>query len=88
MGDPMEDLRSAISANDQRIVEAVNARLRLVSELWDLKQELGVARIDPERERALRDHLAAANAGPLSASGLDDLIGDLLALTKRELESG
>jgi len=85
MSDRMANLRSEISANDERIVEAVNARLRLVAELWELKRELGVDRLDPDRERTLRVELAAANGGPLSAGGLDELITELLALTKREL---
>jgi len=85
MSDRMADLRSEIGANDERIVEAVNARLRLVAELWELKRELGVDRLDPDRERTLRVELAAANGGPLSAGGLDELITELLALTKREL---
>jgi chorismate mutase len=80
------ELRAAIGANDRAIVEAVNERLRLVGELWQLKRELGVDRFDPDRERTLRAELAAANAGPLSTAGLEHLVGELLALTKRELE--
>lgn len=74
-----------IFANDQSIVSAVNERLRLVEELWRLKAELGLSRVDPERERALREALARANGGPLSTDGLDSLLDALLALTKREL---
>jgi len=81
----LHELRDAVTANDRRIVEAVNERLRLVAELWRLKQELGADRVDPDRERELRAQLAAANAGPLSADGLERLISELLALTKREL---
>jgi chorismate mutase len=87
MDDRMDDLRAEIGANDERIVKAVNERLRLVSELWELKRKLGVDRVDPERERALREQLASANSGPLSAGGIDELISELLALTKRELGS-
>ena len=43
-------------------------------------------RLDPDRERRLREELAAANTGPLSSEGLDALVSELLALTKRELE--
>lgn len=82
----MDELRAEIGANDRRIVEAVNVRLRLVSELWELKRELGVDRVDPERERSLRAELAEANDGPLSTTGLDELVAELLALTKRELD--
>jgi len=63
----------------------VNVRLRLVEELWRLKAEQGAARLDPERERRLREELRASNPGPLSNEGLDRLVGELLELTKREL---
>ena len=79
------ELRRRIGENDRAIVEAVNARLRLVAELWELKAERGDTRLDPERERRLRDELRATNDGPLSGEGLDRLVAELLELTKREL---
>jgi chorismate mutase len=79
-------MRARIDELDRRIVAAVNARLQAVAELWRLKAELGVERIDPDRERLLREALARANGGPLTAEGLDELVTELLALTKRELE--
>ena len=85
MSSRFDGLRAQIAANDRRLVELVNERLRLVEELWQLKAELGVDRIDSDRERALRNELAAANAGPLSPQGLDRLVALLLDLTKREL---
>lgn len=81
----IDRLRERIAANDAAIVAAVNERLRLVAELWELKERLGAERLDPDRERRLRAQLAEANAGPLSDEGLDRLVGELLALTKREL---
>jgi len=89
MTEPAEDLaglRARIGANDRAIVEAVNERLRLVTELWELKERQGAERFDPDRERRLREELASANAGPLSPEGLDALVTELLALTKRELD--
>ncbi len=83
--DEIQELRRRIDAVDVEIVEAVNERLRLVEELWLLKSRLGVDRIDPDRERRVREALAAANAGPLTAAGLDELVDELLALVKREL---
>jgi len=83
----IEELRVRIAANDREIVSAVNERLRLVEELWQLKAELGSDRLDLERERRLREQLAGGNGGPLSAEGLDALVTELLALTKRELGS-
>lgn len=81
----MDRLREAIDANDRVIVDAVNARLRLVSELWQVKRALQVDRLDPGREQSLREALAAANPGPLSEAGLQRLVDELLALTKDEL---
>jgi chorismate mutase len=85
VSDRFDELRAEIAANDRAIVEAVNVRLRLVEELWRLKDERGDARLDPDREALLRAALAAANAGPLSRTGLGRLVDELLSLTKDEL---
>jgi chorismate mutase len=85
MSERIESLRTAISTNDRRIVEAMNERLRLVDELWRLKDELGLEHVDPRRERMLLAELERANGGPLSQEGLERLVGELLELTKREL---
>lgn len=85
MTDPLADVRASITANDRAIVAAVNTRLRLVAELWAIKQRVGAEQFDPDRERQLRDELRAANTGPLSADGLEQLVSELLDLTKREL---
>jgi chorismate mutase len=83
--DRFAELRAEIAANDRALVEGMNERLRLVAELWRLKDDTGTDRLDPDRERRLREELQAANAGPLSAAGLDALVATLLELTKREL---
>lgn len=85
MNDRFDEIRREITANDRRIVEAVNTRVQLVTELWEIKRERGLERVDVGREQALRDSLAASNGGPLSSAGLDELITALLELTKREL---
>lgn len=85
--DRVGELRARIDATDRAIVEAVNERLRLVAELWRLKEVVGADRLDPDRERRLLEQLAAANSGPLSPAGLELLVRELLALTKRELGS-
>jgi chorismate mutase len=82
-----EELRAEITANDEAIVAAVNRRLELVADLWQLKAELGLETADPDRERRLREHLAATSNGRLSAEGVDRLVTVLLDLTKRELGS-
>ena len=81
----IEQLRQDLSDNDLKIVEAVNVRLELVARLKRIKDERGIDFFDPAREEWLLQHLADANAGPLTAEGLRELHAELLALTKREL---
>jgi chorismate mutase len=88
MSDRFDELRRRIAENDRALVAGVNERLRLVAELWELKDAQGASRVDPDREARLRATLAAANGGPLSPEGLDRLVTELLALTKRELGEG
>lgn len=85
MSTRFDEIRDRIVEIDTRIVADVNERIALVTELWELKRELGFDRVDPDRERQLRAALARANDGPLSAEGLDALVTAILDLTKREL---
>ena len=80
----VQRLREEISVLDRAILEAVNARLALVSRLRHHKEARGIPFVDPERERELVDALVAANPGPLSAEGVRELYGRLLELMKRE----
>ncbi len=84
MSDELRELRSRIDAADARIVGAVNERLGLVEQLWRLKTERGIERLDPGREQEIRSALRAVSSGPLTGEGLDELVTALLALTKRE----
>ncbi len=85
MSERFDEIRRQILALDAEIVATVNRRLELVAELWELKAQLGLDVVDPDRERNLRASLAAANTGPLSSEGLDRLVSEVLDLTKREL---
>ena len=88
MRERFDEIRAEIAENDAAIVAAVNHRLALVMELGALKAQLGYETVDPDRERSLRETLAAANVGLLSPAGLDRLLTDLLDLTKQELGAG
>lgn len=78
-------LREQLEGIDARILDEVNARIRLVGELRRLKAERGLDFHDPAREEWLLQHLVDANDGPLSDDGVRALFTELLALTKREL---
>ena len=85
MRERFDAVREQIALNDEAIVAAVNRRVALVTELWELKRELGLDTVDPDRERLLRERLAASSDGPLTPAGLDRLVTTLLELTKSEL---
>ena len=84
--DPLiRQLREQLSDNDVAIVEAVNARLKLVARLKRVKEERGIGFLDPAREEWMLQYLQRANRGPLTAEGLAELYHELLDLTKREV---
>ena len=87
--DPLiKQLREQISDTDRSIVDAINARLRLVARLKTYKESRGIDFLDPEREEWMLQYLTRANRGPLSPEGLKELLAEILDLTKREVERG
>ena len=86
MSDPLiRRLREQIAQRDRAILEALNARLKLVAELKRHKQAEGLDFVDPDQEERLLRALEDANTGPLSRDGLRQLWREILALTKREV---
>lgn len=77
-------LRERITELDREILDAVNARLELVTELKRHKERNGLPFVDATRERELVERLVEANGGPLSEEGVRELYRCLLELLKRE----
>jgi chorismate mutase len=67
------------------MIEAINARLRLVARLKSYKDSRGLDFVDPEREEWMLRDLRRANRGPLSQDGLEQIYAAILDLTKREV---
>jgi chorismate mutase len=88
--DPSQDpvirqLREQVSDNDRALIEAINARLRLVAKLKNYKDSRGIDFVDPEREEWMLRDMSRANRGPLSQDGLEEIYAAILQLTKREV---
>jgi chorismate mutase len=88
--DPSQDpiirqLREQVSDNDRALIEAINARLRLVAKLKSYKESRGIEFVDPDREEWMLRDMIRANRGPLSADGLEQIYTAILDLTKREV---
>ena len=87
--DPLiKQLRQQISDTDRSLVDAFNARLRLVARLKSYKESRGIDFLDPEREEWMLQYLSRATRGPLSPDGLRELFEEILDLTKREVGRG
>lgn len=85
--DPLiRQLREQISDTDRAIVDAINKRLKLVAQIKRYKETRGMEFVDPEREEWMLKYLSRANRGPLSQEGLEELFGEVLDLTKREVQ--
>ena len=80
--DPSQDpivrqLREQVSDVDRGLVEAINARLRLVAQLKSYKDSRGYAFVDPEREEWMFRDVSAREPRPALAGGpRGDLPGD------------
>jgi chorismate mutase len=88
--DPSQDpiirqLREQVSDNDRALIEAINARLRLVAKLKSYKESRGIEFVDPDREEWMLRDMIRANRGPLSSEGLEQIYTAILDLTKREV---
>jgi chorismate mutase len=84
--DPViKQLREQISDIDRSVIEAVNRRLKLVTQMKRYKDERGIDFVDPEREEWMFAYQSRANRGPLSNEGLRSFYAELLALMKREV---
>jgi chorismate mutase len=78
-------VRREISDVDSSLVELVNKRLRLVTQLKRYKDEHGIGFVDLAREQWMLQYLQRANRGPLTGEGLSELYHYLLDLTKQEV---
>jgi chorismate mutase len=88
-GDPQSDpflarTRERIGEIDHAILEAVNARVELVTRLRRHKAENGYPFVDPAREDQLVSELVAENPGPLSAEAVEELFRAIVEIGKRE----
>jgi len=75
----LETLRKQIDAIDREIVERLNARVKLASEIGGVKREQGAPVYVPSREEAVFERLQAGNAGPLRPEGLRAIYREVIS---------
>jgi chorismate mutase len=64
----LESLRQAIDAVDQKILELVSERIRLVMQVGDFKRERNLPVYDADRERTMLERLASQATPPLDGT--------------------
>jgi chorismate mutase / prephenate dehydratase len=85
MTERLAEAREQIDAVDRGLLAGINRRIELVRELHEHKAATGMPLRDPGREEAMVLELQAANTGPLSPDGVEQLVGFVLDLTRREI---
>lgn len=58
--------RKRIDEIDRRIIELLNQRAQAAHEIGHLKRDTAIPIYEPEREKAVLDHVRQENSGPLS----------------------
>ncbi len=75
------ELRQAVDAADELLLQALAARARAVAQVWAWKRREGVDRLDPGRETALRARLLArAEALGLDAPAVERVLGQVIGV--------
>jgi len=83
--DPViRQFREKISDNDLKLLELVNKRIKLVTQLWEYKRQQGMDVYAPAREDWLVTYATRANKGPLSAAALSEIYRHLIEVTQHE----
>lgn len=75
----LEELRAAIDGIDDRILELLNERSRLVIRVGDLKRGENRDFHVPSREREIYERLATANAGPFPNDALKSVFREIIS---------
>ena len=86
--DPViKQFREKISDNDLKVVELLNKRVKLVTQLWQYKRQQEMDMYEPLRARtALLTYVTRANNGPLSGDALAELYRRIIDVTKHEAQ--
>jgi chorismate mutase/prephenate dehydratase len=72
-------LRVAIDALDDKLLELLNERARLVQEVGALKAQLKQPFYVPERERQILERLQQANSGPFPTEALRPVFSEIIS---------
>ena len=79
----LESLRCQIDAVDERILELVGERVRLVLRVGELKRQSGAAVYDPDRERDVLERLTRRVVPPVDRETVQRVFERLIDESRR-----
>jgi chorismate mutase len=83
--DPViKQFREQISDNDLKVVDLLNRRIKLVTQLWQYKREQDMDVYAPAQEDWLLTYATRANKGPISADALHEIYRHIIEVTQHE----
>lgn len=90
--DDLADCRKRIDALDVQILQLLNERTKVVEEIGQIKQRLGLPIYEPKREDDVFRNVVASNQGPLPADAVkrlfERIIDEMRTLQRMRRESG
>jgi len=82
MNERLKQLRDAIDAIDQQLVEKLNERAHLAGEIGRIKHEAGAPVFQPEREAEVVRKVVAASKGPLPDTALEAIYREIMSAAR------
>lgn len=76
-------LRDEIDALDEQLVALLNARARCALEIGEIKRVLQMEIYQPDRERAVLQHVRSVNSGPLDGEAIARLFERIIDEARR-----
>jgi len=78
----LEELRKRIDRIDDKLLELLNERIKIVQEVGELKHRTGGAIYRPEREKAIIKRLVQKNEGPLTEAAIEAIFVEIFAVAR------
>ncbi|BAF69503.1 chorismate mutase/prephenate dehydratase [Nitratiruptor sp. SB155-2] len=82
MEDKLNLLREKIDTIDDKILELLNERMKIVQEVGKLKNSTGAPIYRPEREIAILNRLKSKNGGPLNDAAIEAIFLEIFAVSR------
>ncbi|MFA6687330.1 MAG: chorismate mutase, partial [Desulfuromonas sp.] len=79
MGDDLKPLRKAIDSIDDKILELLNERAKVVIAVGDAKKNSSAPFYVPSRENAIYERLCAQSSGPFPEDGIRRVFREIIS---------